>query len=235
MTFKLSPHDEAVAKSFKMVIRTDAPFADPRTVGKLGGILGVPFPFQFPPRITADSKGATWDEQDRISYEPLAFYMGSTARKLNIEAQYAAVNSQWSGSKIAKIAHAAKAYFYRSITAVYPNSGGYGPIVDIYSAYGAIESKSTWRLTEVTVEYGPEIIGEAQRESIYKMSPYWARELEDWEDPVTIPTGEIKYFPLKTKLSFSCASYTKIQDGDNDKSAVNVIKALERFPIVEWY
>lgn len=45
-------------------------------------------PFQFPPVIKSDSKRAKWQENDLASYEPFAVWMGSDARKLEIQLEY---------------------------------------------------------------------------------------------------------------------------------------------------
>ncbi len=211
-------HDLQVTQSIKFKIRDEPEFAD--SISSLSEFIGKDFPFQFPPRVRGDSKSAEWTEKSTKSYEPTAFFAGASPRKLTVEATYVVDGGQWPGSKIAKLAHAAKAYFYRSIE---NTAEGFGPVVEISALYGAIEEQSTWRMTEVGVEYGDEIVNDGA--SAASGSPTRSSG-----------TGSnSSFWPLVTKISFNLASYTQIQDGDDTSTAKQPVPALSAHPTTKWF
>jgi hypothetical protein len=231
MAIEYTPHDDAVRRSIQMIIRNDPKFTNhAAAISQLGRFLGKPFPFQLPPRVTGDSKAANWDETDKVTYEPVAIWMGAQARKISIEAQYFVTGEkEWSGIEISKLSHAAKAYFYRSIEAAV-NESGFGPIVEINSLYGAVMGKSTWRMIDVNVDYAREFVTDdnsgtgnaAGGLSRVGSSAGYTRSNSVW--------------PVWTKITFNLASWTRLQEDDSDEdSAKQPVDSLEPAPTPDWY
>lgn len=225
--FKYHVFDKKIVESISMILPKDPPIVG--LGDDVSKYLDKNFPFQFPPRITTDSKNADWTETNKVSYEPLAIWQGAGARKLTITAQYAVVDTTWNGETIAEIANAAKSYFYRSIQSVYAKEGkpgavdkikdfgsnlgvgsggkkAMGPIVTISSLYGAVREKSTWRMTDVSIEYGDTFVNDGD-----------------------------KAYPLMTKITFQCAAFTKIAENENGDNALQPYDGLVTIPTSKWY
>lgn len=212
MPFQLVTTDRNASESVSIILPSK-----PEIAGGIEGIseyLDVPLEFQFPPRVTADSKNSNWREREVITYEPIAIFMGSGPRNINIEFEYVVTGEQWSGEKITRIAQAVKSYFYRSVQNTVRFSGdeegAIGPAITIRKLYGAVYGgastvNSTWRLLQVDVSYSDTLVFEAQ-----------------------------SYWPLKTKISMSCASYTQI-GGFNEDPKMGAASNLEEFPRPSWY
>lgn len=242
-----TPHDDAVRKSVRMIMRGAPPdFPDPATDSYFEGIIGTNWPFQFPPRVKSDTKGGDWEEKNKVSFEPVAFWTGAQPRKITIEATYVVTGeSEWNGDRIAKIAHAAKAYFYRSIQAAYKEgSKGFGPTVEIHALYGAVQEKSTWRMFDVGVEYSETFVSEATPPTFsaadFSISGSGgisglARSLSSFGSRVASASSRTANlaWPLKTTITFNLASYTQIK-GDGE-TAIMPAPSLEEHPTPRWY
>lgn len=146
-----------------------------------GSIDAQIVPFQFPPVIKSDSKRAKWQENDIASYEPFAVWMGSDARKLDVQVEYVVTTRSnlfafpdedpniigapfdgsggedvWSVANIINIMRKIKSYFYITIErglATYPL------VKAIFYDYsprsgddGLANSLGTWRLLDVNIQ-----------------------------------------------------------------------------------
>lgn len=129
--------------------------------------------FQFPPVIGSDEKSINWDEKNIHSYEPIAIFMGSDARKISIEAEYV-VYADWPPARIFDQIIKFKKHAYMGA----PGGGFFGgagggevkndkaPFVQL-AAYLVVPKhgkangvsvleRSTWRLTSTRITYSGE-------------------------------------------------------------------------------
>ena len=204
-----------------MIIRDTPEFADDGpTKAELGEFLGKNFPFQFPPRVTSDGKSAEWTETGKFSWEPIAVWNGAAARKLSIEAMYVVDGNSWTGAKIAKIAHAASAYFYRSVSVALKDKG-FGPIIEISSLYDAVQEKSTWRGLDVSIARSEYIVNDGV--SAVTTSPASSSGT----------SSSSSFWPMFTKITFNLAAYSKIKDGGDPP--IQAVLALEDRPTAKWF
>lgn len=120
-------------------------------------------PFQFAPRITQDSKRASWKQENQKYYEPIVHYDGADARQIQLKWRYAVTGGYWNGKKwnalnIHKILSNLKAYYYRTFDSygainVDGNTEAM-PIIKIDQLYQYIPSgggTSTWRSTNINI------------------------------------------------------------------------------------
>lgn len=121
---------------------------------------GLVINFQFPPRITGDSKRAEWKEIPIASYEPLAYWMGADARKISLQFEYIvtarsnAGTSKWAINYINDQLKKLKSYFYTTVTQgidKYPlvrlNLYDYSP-----KAESGTERLGTWRMFDIDIK-----------------------------------------------------------------------------------
>lgn len=234
MPIVYTPHDKELLDTVIMMISEEPKFAG--GIGDLGNIIGKNWPFQFPPRVTADSKTATWEETDRVSYEPIAYWMGAKARALTLETVYFVTGEKkWSGAEIAKIAHAAKAYFYRSIEEAVAK-GGFGPIVTITALYGAVQEESTWRCSGVNVEYAPTFVRDTTPS--IKPPPSQSAAAQSNSPPNNNnnkpnSVDQAPMWPLWTKITFELQSWTQNANAEGEEKLK--AEALKKSPTPKWF
>jgi hypothetical protein len=110
---------------------------------------------QFPPKITKDSKGGTFDEQYRGAYEPLPIYKGASSRELGLEFQWV-IGGGFVPDEVHHTISQIKEYFYKAFI----SAGGSKkfPLVTINKLYCIITTRSTWRMHDVNVVYSEELI-----------------------------------------------------------------------------
>jgi hypothetical protein len=120
------------------------------------GNKGKPIPIQFPPRITSETKNPTWDEEPIFSYEPIAIFKGSEARKLNVEIKYVvtSANGEFNPDNIANICRSIKSYAYNIGT----DSEKAFPTVTV-SWPRILPGKCACRLTDLNIEYSEAMVG----------------------------------------------------------------------------
>ncbi len=238
MAIVYASHDIKLCESIEFIIRADTEFVNhAATMAELGTYLGRKWLFQFPPRIKTDSKSAEWNEVRRVSYEPIAMWRGADARTLSLEATYVVTGEKnFSGIEISRIASAAKAYFYRSIEGAYENKH-FGPVVEITTLYGAVREQSTWRMTDVSVEYADTFVND---ETVAKKSANTKFNVAASAIGLSSYTGRSvggpdisKMWPLWTKITFNLKSFTRnaAEDG-KEKLAV---AALVPSPTAKWF
>lgn len=106
--------------------------------------------FQFAPRITNESNSSLWLEKDTWSIEPLRIHRGSSGRKLNMEWEYVATDTVFTGSAIASEIRKLKTYFFEFKRARYP-------VVEVKYTH-VIPKKTPFRMRDLQVTYGPELV-----------------------------------------------------------------------------
>lgn len=238
MAIVYSKADDDLRNSVKMKIRDTPAFAGGGP-GDLNAIVGKNFPFQFPPRVTNDGKSADWEEKSRVSYEPVAYWMGAKAREIQITATYFVTGEKkWSGAEIAKIAAAAKAYFYRSIEESVTKKG-FGPVVEITSLYGAIQEESTWRMSAVNVEYAETFVRDDTspipgNKTDLKIDLGFLGDIDLGSiPPQTREVPKVPLWPLWTKITFDLLSWTQNANaGGKEKLKTD---SLVKAPTPKWY
>lgn len=81
----------------------------------LSKIQSYKVPFQFPPKVTSDSKSGDWDEQASNSFfsEPIPTFKGSKPRTISIKWSYVIDGNQWTTKRVSTIVRALRGYFTR--------------------------------------------------------------------------------------------------------------------------
>ena len=163
---------------------------------------------QFPPRIKGNSKQSRWKEEDVTSYEPVAFWIGSSATKLSIELKYVVTGGDWGVDKIAKTVHTIMGYFYRPVQGKQKVSP---PLIQLilYEIAPAISKMSTWRMDSASVDQSDELI---------------------------LDLG--KTYPQVTTIKMDLQMVTKIGADASDGDSVRQLKETDfvsNIPRKEWY
>ena len=116
--------------------------------------------FQFPPRITGEDKNCNWEEVDVKSYEPIAIFMGSKARSLQVEFDYIVTDNKeggWTAKAIRDVLIRLKSYAY--------NIGSDGkrafPEVSV-SWPNILPDQASCRLDGIGITYSNERVGRGQ-------------------------------------------------------------------------
>lgn len=132
-----------------------------RIRGRGGGLFDVPF--QFPPKITNETKTSNWDEQNIASFEPLKIYMGSGPRALTFEAEYIATDDPSIGdftpSNIASILRSVKEYYYAASVSEQTRTAY--PAVDL-QIYQIVPELASFRMMDLSLSYGEQLVVESQ-------------------------------------------------------------------------
>ena len=113
-------------------------------------------PFQFPPRITSETKNPNWDDKPIFSYEPIAIFKGSEARQLNVELKYVVTSADgpFSPSKIVEICRKIKSYAYNIGTEskkAFPTITVDWPMI--------LPKNAACRMTDFNIEYSEAMVG----------------------------------------------------------------------------
>lgn len=134
--------------------------------------------FQFPPKVTSDTKSINWREEDVKSYEPLAFFMGSKARNISLKWEYVVYGNWWDAYDIFDQVRKVKKHAYWGNigsgggTSYAGSASVKAPIVKLvaymvvpHGDTGAMASgtknpvidESSWRLININVRYSDEM------------------------------------------------------------------------------
>jgi len=113
---------------------------------------GLKIEFQFPPKITSDSKSSKWKLKWQNSYEPYAVWLGAEARRITLAADYV-VHGEWGADKVQKQITNAKGHLYKHGGKTGPNA----PYATL-NMYGIAPDGSTWRVSDVNIKYSQELI-----------------------------------------------------------------------------
>ena len=121
---------------------------------------GRRIPFQFPPRVTSDTKVSKWFSTDLKAYEPLKIFDGSEARKFTLEFEYIATGEgEFSPSGIANILRSIKSYGYITVSEAIGNYPTVSPVIyDILPTGGG--RRANCRLMNISITHGPEVVKE---------------------------------------------------------------------------
>ncbi len=69
--------------------------------------------FQFPPKITSDSRKGEWSEKNQPGTEPVATYTASGPRETSLTYTYIVDGGKWTTDKIAQQVSSIRSYFSR--------------------------------------------------------------------------------------------------------------------------
>lgn len=170
--------------------------------GKGAGVI----PFQFPPRVTGDSKDNRWQTvHDSFAWEPVKMWEGSNARRISLSAVYVATGATtngvvWTPANVALVTRAYKQYFYSQ-----PGDKIF-PAVELvlYEHVPVGNGNAKFRMMNVNVKPGSEII---------KVD------------------GSI--FPLKVEVDITLEQTTRIVTDDGEAKLEQ--NNLPDFPPQVWY
>ena len=165
-------------------------------------------PFQFPPRITSETKSTNWQEKNQRSFEPVKVYDGSTARAITLEFEYIATGSdEFSAQKIARYLRELKEYYYKAVVSG-PEEKQYPTFqVGIYDIVPSSITKAHFRLHNLTINYSSEIISFSAERSLVS-------------------------FPLHTSVTLGLELVTNLSfEGTEPKEKVSPLEAMKP----EWF
>lgn len=176
-----------------------------------------PIPIQFPPKVTADNKSASWGSYEQAGktanmmlYTQYKQYTGSKDRQLGFELTYIVDGSNWKQSKIRAICHYIKAPLYMNTLATVGEKNLKPPMLQITNLYGAVESVSTWALETVDIKYSDKIIND---NGIFG--------------------------PIRTDISIKCKEMSAAGDEKIMKEVANVyagvIDGIQKKTSAKWY
>lgn len=164
-------------------------------------------PFQFPPRITGDSKDNKWtDIHNTHAWEPVKMWEGSNARRITLQAIYVATGStingvSWTPANVALVTRAYKQYFYSQ-----PGDRVF-PAVELKMYEHVPQSaqgNAKFRMMNVNIKPGSEII---------------------------VVEGAI--FPLRVEVDITLEQTTRIVKDDGEAKLEH--GNLPDFPPQDWY
>lgn len=157
-------------------------------------VLDIPptgrIPLQFPPKITSEGKSANWQEDMFYGYEEYARWMGSRARKLNIEIDFV-VWGTWDQDKIRSSVRDIKKHLYVSGQGVEDKV----PFMFI-SGWQVIKAdgrRPAFRLMDVDIQYSKEMVGSG--------NDYWPLK-------TTVKLG-VKLFTMVGSIGEEAPKYTE--------------------------
>jgi len=114
MAYQLLPADAALAQkvTLKMSVYTAGKGGQSGGFATAGQVM-----FQFPPTIKSDNKMINWMEKDIRNEEPLAIFMGSKPREIDLSWTYivGVGGKAWSAAAIAKLVKSFRQFFYNKV------------------------------------------------------------------------------------------------------------------------
>lgn len=115
-------------------------------------IAGAKIEFQFPPKVSTDTRTATWEEIDAASTEEVGIFMGSRERVFQIEWTYmvGAISRTWNIEKVAGECSKTRNYFYGAVA-----DSTTGPIAKVkLASHGDPDTPMTMRLSDLNIKHG---------------------------------------------------------------------------------
>lgn len=115
-------------------------------------IAGSKIKFQFPPKVSTDTRTATWEEHDAAGTEEIAIFMGSRERIFQIEWTYivGAVDGTWGIEKVSGECSKARNYFFGAVT-----DATNGPVAKVkLASHGDPDKPMTMRLSDLNIKHG---------------------------------------------------------------------------------
>lgn len=165
--------------------------------------------FQFPPKLSSDSKSKSWKEvHNPASWEEIVVNTGAKGREITLKWTYVNDGGQWTGDRISKLVRTIRSYFYVTI------AEDALPIIQL-ALYDVIPRASggipeaTFRGKTISVIYGDSLIKDSSG--------------------VT--------YPLKTEISLNLQLITRVaeqSEGGNGRSQYR-FNNLPDAPPQEWY
>lgn len=163
--------------------------------------------FQFPPKITSDSKSGDWDEtSNNIAFsEPFGVFKGSKPRTINLKWSYVVDSSRdgdgsWTTKRIATITQALRGYFGRMDNA-FGNNISFESTIVYFKMYRHQYSLQRFRIDNVDVSYSENLIVPIQDDT------------KKYEFVVSTDEkrilGLIQAFPLKTEISLTLKPFPR--------------------------
>lgn len=119
----------------------------------------VPIFFQFAPKITGERNGSNWSEEDLFALAPLRILSGMQGRDIDMEWEYVATGTIWTGENIAANLRSLKTYFYEFNTAQ-------APLVILKYTH-IVPTETRFTLRSLDIQYGPEIVGSTNNYPVY--------------------------------------------------------------------
>lgn len=108
MTWKYTPHDRALCDAALLELRRSIPGSDGTTIRE-GRIQ-----FQFPPKITSDSRKGDWVEVEKPGVEPTFEFKWSGAREITMAWTYVVDGGTWTIGRITSNIRTLRGYFAES-------------------------------------------------------------------------------------------------------------------------
>ena len=164
-------------------------------------------PFQFPPRVTSDSKSGDWNEtsSNSVFSEPVATFNGSKPRTINIKWSYIVDDVEkagWTTKKIATITQALRGYFTRMDNNYLAGNFNYKPTLVYFQMYRNQYNLRTFRLESADISFSenlivPDLIDLSKQ-------PFVVDEPEESESGLYRQA-----FPLRTDISITLKPYIR--------------------------
>lgn len=67
--------------------------------------------FQFPPKMTSDSRKGKWEEGELRGYEPVSVFSTSGPREMSLQFTYIVAGGEWTSQRISDNVHRLRGYF----------------------------------------------------------------------------------------------------------------------------
>ena len=166
-------------------------------------------PFQFPPRVTSDSKSGDWNEtsSNSVLSEPVATFNGSKPRTINIKWSYIVDDidsAGWTTKKIATITQALRGYFTRMDNNYLAGNFNYKPTLVYFQMYRNQYNSRTFRLESADISFSENLIVPSKKD--LSNQPFVVDEYEQYETE----SGTFKQaFPLRTDISITLKPYIR--------------------------
>lgn len=159
-------------------------------------------PFQFPPKVTSDSKSGDWDEQASNSYfsEPIPTFKGSKPRTINIKWSYVVDGGIWTTKNISTIVRALRGYFTRMDVKYLGNGFNYEPMKIELLMYRNVmegpEGKFLGRIDSFDISHSENLIVP------FSLDNRTYRFVVDEEERTPDPNNSIRNaYPLRTDIT----------------------------------
>ena len=163
--------------------------------------------FQFPPKITSDSKSGDWDETaNNIAFsEPFGVFKGSKPRTISLKWNYIVDSSgegtgnSWTTKRIATITQALRGYFGRMDNAF--GNLSFNPTIVYFKMYRHQYSLQKFRIDNVDVSYSENLIVPKNDDN-----RKYGFVVDANEGNIDV---RLQAFPLKTDISLTLKPYPR--------------------------
>lgn len=110
--------------------------------------------FQFPPKVTNDSRRGNWSEENIMGDEPYALYMGSDSRNITMEWTYIVGMNRWTSDMVHTQLKRLRGYFSRMQQNGFKSLVAHLRLWDIGG-----DQLMTARILDVSISHGKSLIG----------------------------------------------------------------------------